>query len=108
MIGGSRAWINGVFAGRFEVFIFGGKNTVFSWSQMAFVAPLDNLEGSIQRLVLKDGVQSPGQGSPTPAPTPTTTPGEPATGAAVAASINTAMIVVLLCVLVGPLSMSLV
>ncbi|KAJ5170976.1 uncharacterized protein N7500_003759 [Penicillium coprophilum] len=42
---GSRVWVDGAFVGRFEVFIYGGKNTVFSWSQMAFVAPLDVLEG---------------------------------------------------------------
>ncbi|KAK7951505.1 uncharacterized protein PG986_007233 [Apiospora aurea] len=39
VVGGCRVWINGRFAGRFEVYVFGGKNTLFSWSQMAFVAP---------------------------------------------------------------------
>ncbi|KAJ5769744.1 uncharacterized protein N7511_001795 [Penicillium nucicola] len=43
---GSRVWVNGAFAGRFEVFVYGGKNKVFSWSQMAFVAPLETLQGS--------------------------------------------------------------
>lgn len=43
---GSRAWINGKFAGRFEVFVYGGKNSVFSWSQMAFVAPIDSVHGA--------------------------------------------------------------
>ena len=43
---GSRVWVDGAFVGRFEVFIYGGKNQVFSWGQMAFVAPLDVLEGS--------------------------------------------------------------
>ncbi|CAG7943896.1 unnamed protein product [Penicillium salamii] len=48
---GSRVWIDGTFAGRFEVFIYGGKNKVFSWAPMAFVAPLDALEGSgLQRV----------------------------------------------------------
>lgn len=28
------------FLGRFEVFVFGGRNTLFSWSQMAFAMPL--------------------------------------------------------------------
>ncbi|KAI3320542.1 glycoside hydrolase family 20 protein [Xylariaceae sp. AK1471] len=97
MIGGSRAYINGVFAGRFEVFVFGGKNTVFSWSQMAFVAPLDSLEGGIQRLVLKDGVQPPNKGTPAP--------GGPATGGAT--STNTAMTKVLLCLWAGLYSVSL-
>lgn len=43
---GSRVWVDGVFVGRFEVFIYGGKNRVFSWAQMAFVAPLETVEGS--------------------------------------------------------------
>ena len=43
---GSRVWVDGAFVGRFEVFIYGGKNQVFSWNQMAFVAPLETLEGS--------------------------------------------------------------
>ncbi|KAI0515173.1 putative beta-N-hexosaminidase [Xylaria bambusicola] len=68
VIGGSRAYVNDTFAGRFEVFVFGGRNTVFSWSQMAFVAPLDRLEsgdaggGGIERLALWDGVR--GDGGP--------------------------------------------
>ncbi|KAK2752708.1 hypothetical protein FQN54_008086 [Arachnomyces sp. PD_36] len=45
VLSGSRVWIDEEFAGRFEVFVFGGKNTLFSWSQMAFVAPLDKVEG---------------------------------------------------------------
>ncbi|KAI1823952.1 putative beta-N-hexosaminidase [Xylaria intraflava] len=53
---GSRVWIDGKFAGRFEVFVFGGQNTVFSWSQMAFVAPLETLQGGISKLTLVDGV----------------------------------------------------
>ncbi|KAH7325042.1 family 20 glycosyl hydrolase [Stachybotrys elegans] len=43
---GSVAWVNERFAGRFEVFVFGGRNTRFSWSQMAFVAPLDKVTGT--------------------------------------------------------------
>ncbi|CAI7629049.1 unnamed protein product [Penicillium manginii] len=51
---GSRVWVNGVFAGRFEVFVYGGKNTVFSWSQMAFVAPLQTIRGKgLQKLTLQ-------------------------------------------------------
>jgi hexosaminidase len=50
---GSRVWVNGDFAGRFEVFVYGGKNTVFSWSQMAFVAPLQTIRGKgLQKLTL--------------------------------------------------------
>ncbi|CAI7594421.1 unnamed protein product [Penicillium glandicola] len=53
---GSRVWVDGTFVGRFEVFIYGGKNQVFSWSQMAFVAPLDVLEGSgLQYLTVFQG-----------------------------------------------------
>ncbi|KAB8264148.1 glycoside hydrolase superfamily [Aspergillus pseudonomiae] len=50
MIGGSRVWVNEGFVGRFEALVFGGKNRLLSWSQMAFVAPLEWLEGGIQRL----------------------------------------------------------
>ncbi|KAE8359143.1 glycoside hydrolase superfamily [Aspergillus caelatus] len=50
MIGGSRVWVNEGFVGRFEVLVFGGKNRLLSWSQMAFVAPLEWIEGSIQQL----------------------------------------------------------
>ncbi|KAI0545350.1 glycoside hydrolase family 20 protein [Xylaria curta] len=60
VIGGSRVYVNGTFAGRFEVFVFGGKNTVFSWSQMAFVAPLDVISGGgVKGLVLWEGVRVP-------------------------------------------------
>ncbi|KAJ5787880.1 hypothetical protein N7457_002870 [Penicillium paradoxum] len=53
---GSRVWVNDVFIGRFEVFVYGGRNQVFSWSQMAFVAPLDTFEGSgLQRLDIFHG-----------------------------------------------------
>ncbi|KAG8670291.1 hypothetical protein FPOAC1_009699 [Fusarium poae] len=38
--------------GRFEVFVYGGRNTQFSWSQMAFVAPLDGIKGGVNRLTL--------------------------------------------------------
>ncbi|CAL5872812.1 uncharacterized protein PFLUO_LOCUS7081 [Penicillium psychrofluorescens] len=52
-IGGSRAWINGSFVGRFEVFVYGGDNVDFSWSQMAFVAPLDTVQGpGLQQLAV--------------------------------------------------------
>ncbi|KAF7587956.1 hypothetical protein BBP40_006495 [Aspergillus hancockii] len=54
IIGGSRVWVDEEFAGRFEVLVFGGKNTLRSWSQMAFVAPLEWMEGNIQRLAVND------------------------------------------------------
>ncbi|GAB1197547.1 hypothetical protein APSETT444_006844 [Aspergillus pseudonomiae] len=54
MIGGSRVWVNEGFVGRFEVLVFGGKNRLLSWSQMAFVAPLEWLEGGIQRLTVNE------------------------------------------------------
>jgi hexosaminidase len=50
VIGGSRVWVDGKFVGRFEVFVFGGRNQLFSWSQMAFVAPLEWIQGGLQRL----------------------------------------------------------
>ncbi|KAI0125698.1 glycoside hydrolase superfamily [Xylariales sp. AK1849] len=60
VIGGSRVWLNGTFAGRFEVFVFGGKNKLFSWSQMAFVAPLETVSGGIQKISLSKEVDQPG------------------------------------------------
>ncbi|EGC44231.1 glycoside hydrolase [Histoplasma capsulatum var. duboisii H88] len=55
--GGSRAWIDGKFSGRFEVYIYGGKNTLFSWNQMALVAPLDTIEGDgLKSLTLKKDI----------------------------------------------------
>jgi hexosaminidase len=53
---GSRVWVNEKFAGRFEVFVFGGRNTVFSWSQMALVAPLDSVDGGVDSFRLEDGI----------------------------------------------------
>ncbi|ORY62343.1 beta-N-hexosaminidase [Pseudomassariella vexata] len=60
VIGGSRVFLNGSFAGRFEVFVFGGRNTQFSWSQMAFVAPLETLSGGIGKILLSDKVEESG------------------------------------------------
>ncbi|KAF2851667.1 glycoside hydrolase family 20 protein [Plenodomus tracheiphilus IPT5] len=57
VVNGSRVWIDEQFAGRFEVFVFGGRNTLFSWSQMALVAPLDVIEGGIDQLVLEAGTR---------------------------------------------------
>ncbi|KAL0932168.1 glycosyl hydrolase family 20 [Colletotrichum truncatum] len=52
---GSIVWVNEQFAGRFEVFVYGGRNTQFSWSQMAFVAPLEEVTGSgLQSLVVEN------------------------------------------------------
>jgi hexosaminidase len=50
VIGGSRVWVDGKFVGRFEVFVFGGRNQLFSWSQMAFVAPLEWVQGELHGL----------------------------------------------------------
>ncbi|KAK8138680.1 hypothetical protein PG984_002060 [Apiospora sp. TS-2023a] len=61
LVGGSRVWVNGTFAGRFEVYVFGGKNTLFSWSQMAFVAPLDTVSGGgLQSIKLDPTIKPPG------------------------------------------------
>ncbi|KAI6467635.1 hypothetical protein MCOR14_005634 [Pyricularia oryzae] len=60
---GSLVWINGQFMGRFEVFVYGGRNTQFSWNQMAFVAPLRKMDGGLTSLVLDDGVSIPGAGA---------------------------------------------
>lgn len=56
VIGGSRVWVEGVFKGRFEVFVFGGRNTLFSWSQMAFVAPLETVDGGVDRVRVWEGL----------------------------------------------------
>jgi hexosaminidase len=56
IVNGSRVWVDDTSVGRFEVFVFGGRNTLFSWSQMALVAPLDRMEGGIDSLVLEAGV----------------------------------------------------
>jgi hexosaminidase len=53
---GSRVWVEDQYKGRFEVFVFGGKNTVFSWSQMALVAPLESVQGGLDSLVLEAGI----------------------------------------------------
>ncbi|KAL4902962.1 hypothetical protein BDW74DRAFT_55262 [Aspergillus multicolor] len=45
VVHGAVAWLDGHLAGRFEVFVYGGRNTEFSWSQMAFVAPLEDVRG---------------------------------------------------------------
>ncbi|KAL4990156.1 glycoside hydrolase superfamily [Aspergillus falconensis] len=43
---GAVVWLDGQVAGRFEVFVYGGRNTEFSWSQMAFVVPLEDIWGN--------------------------------------------------------------
>ncbi|KAK8056336.1 beta-N-acetylhexosaminidase- variant 1 [Apiospora rasikravindrae] len=72
VVGGSRVWVNGSFAGRFEVYVFGGKNRLFSWSQMAFVAPLETMAGTgLQSIKLESAVKTPdgsSSGTNTPAP----------------------------------------
>ncbi|KAI9373555.1 beta-N-hexosaminidase [Aspergillus egyptiacus] len=42
---GAVVWVDGELVGRFEVFVFGGGNRRFSWSQMAFVAPVEEVRG---------------------------------------------------------------
>ncbi|CAN9224808.1 unnamed protein product [Alternaria alternata] len=57
VVNGSRVWANDTFVGRFEVFVFGGRNTLFSWSQMALVAPLDSIDGGVTSLLLQAGTR---------------------------------------------------
>jgi hexosaminidase len=53
---GAVVWLDGNLAGRFEVFVYGGRNTEFSWSQMAFVAPLEEIRGvGLQNLTVEGG-----------------------------------------------------
>lgn len=61
VMNGSRVWVDDEFKGRFEVFIFGGRNTLFSWSQMALVAPLGGVQGGLDGLVLEAGIGGTGQ-----------------------------------------------
>ncbi|KAH8703578.1 putative beta-N-hexosaminidase [Talaromyces proteolyticus] len=55
-IRGSRCWVEGNFVGRFEVLVFGGHNVYESWSQMAFVAPLEMVEGGILEIDLVENI----------------------------------------------------
>ncbi|KAI5843263.1 putative beta-N-hexosaminidase [Tricharina praecox] len=58
-IGGSRVWAGGEdeeFLGRFEAFVYGGRNTVTSWSQMAFVAPMYEATGDVVEATISEGV----------------------------------------------------
>ncbi|RYN17771.1 hypothetical protein AA0115_g11656 [Alternaria tenuissima] len=57
VVNGSRVWANDTFVGRFEVFVFGGRNTLFSWSQMALVAPLESIDGGVTSLLLQAGTR---------------------------------------------------
>jgi hexosaminidase len=56
VVNGTRVWVNEKFAGRFEVFVYGGRNTLFSWSHMALVAPLEMVDGGVDGLRLEAGV----------------------------------------------------
>ena len=49
---GTVVFVDSELRGRFEVFVYGGRNTQFSWSQMAFVAPLDDVKGGLTHLNL--------------------------------------------------------
>ncbi|KAI9152145.1 Beta-N-acetylhexosaminidase [Paramyrothecium foliicola] len=95
---GSVAWINGQLVGRFEVFVYGGRNTQFSWSQMAFVAPLEEVEGSgLESLRLEDGWMAP-ESSTGPPPTG---PGSGATTAEVSTTVlAVSLILSVLCMVV--------
>ncbi|KAG9258929.1 glycoside hydrolase superfamily [Emericellopsis atlantica] len=90
---GAVAWINGTLAGRFEVFVYGGKNTQFSWSQMAFVAPLEDVEGTgLASVVVEDGatMAAPGEGEGGGEETPQLPPGS-AVGVSVSVGLLVAM-----------------
>jgi hexosaminidase len=62
VVNGSRVWVDDAYKGRFEVFVFGGRNTLFSWSQMALVAPLEQVKGGLESLVLEQGIDGSGEG----------------------------------------------
>lgn len=93
VVNGSRVWVDDKYKGRFEVFVFGGRNTQFSWSQMAMVAPLGALAGGVEKLVLEEGI---GKGvNLTAAPTP-----PPSAGSRASASF-TALVVGLVVAIMG-------
>ncbi|KAF4458702.1 beta-n-acetylhexosaminidase [Fusarium albosuccineum] len=54
---GTVVFIGGEVVGRFEVFVYGGRNTQFSWSQMAFVAPLEEIKGGLDGLTLSGSAE---------------------------------------------------
>ncbi|KAF2203253.1 glycoside hydrolase [Delitschia confertaspora ATCC 74209] len=60
---GTRVWKNDKFLGRFEVYVYGGRNKEHSWSHMAFVAPLSNASLAVTSLVLEEGIGGKGCGS---------------------------------------------
>lgn len=73
---GAVVWLDGELAGRFEVYIYGGKNTQFSWSQMAFVAPLEDIEGTgLQSVKVEGEMKIPGEGEDGGQAPPTKPPG---------------------------------
>ena len=72
---GAVAWIDGELVGRFEVFVYGGRNIQFSWSQMAFVAPLEHIEGTGLESVTVEGTADFGGDAP-----PTVPPGSGVAG----------------------------
>lgn len=59
---GTRAYLGGRFVGRFEVLVYGGHNVYTSWSQMAFVAPVNELweerKGSVVELEVRRDLPS--------------------------------------------------
>jgi hexosaminidase len=81
VVNGSRVWVNDEYKGRFEVFVFGGRNTLFSWSQMAMVAPLESVEGSVESLVLEAGIGGTGGGGNETSPLPSNGAGRVGGGA---------------------------
>ncbi|KAJ4985043.1 glycosyl hydrolase family 20 [Stagonosporopsis vannaccii] len=101
MYNGSRVWVNEKFAGRFEVFVFGGRNTVFSWSQMALVAPLDSVDGGVSSFKLENGVGmynvTAGNGSYGPAPP---SPNAAVSGKGGSAALQVVVGVLLVCMFV--------
>lgn len=96
VVNGSRVWVENQYKGRFEVFVFGGRNTQFSWSQMALVAPLERAEGGLESIVLESGIGGRGENS-TAAPGP-----DPATGNGVPKNIGN-MVAMIIAIVVAVL-----
>ncbi|KAF2643765.1 beta-N-hexosaminidase [Massarina eburnea CBS 473.64] len=72
VVNGSRVWVEDQYKGRFEVFVFGGRNTQFSWSQMALVAPLEKVYGGLDSLILEAGTGGKGENGTSDTPEPPT------------------------------------
>ncbi|CAI6332464.1 unnamed protein product [Periconia digitata] len=97
VVNGSRVWVDDEYKGRFEVFVFGGRNTQFSWSQMALVAPLQTVLGGVESIVLEEGTGGKGDN----VTDPSQKPAEVSAGSQGAASISALIVAILATMFLG-------